>query len=100
MQGSTIKDGVEWKPWWVRYAEFDGAEIALVDAVAAGRTNPLMRHYALVSNMTARRGGCDFSCGCGLAVSHSYPLWHGDSLEEALAAFHAAEERLLAGELA
>ena len=26
---TDIRDGVVWKPWWVRYAEFEGQAVVL-----------------------------------------------------------------------
>ena len=87
---TDIRDGVEWKPWWVRYAEFDGKQISLNDwslGTPAGATGYWARYHVCVKAHHA-------PLGCGTQP------YTGDSLDEATAAFYAAEEKLLRGELA
>ena len=103
---TDIKDGVEWRPWWVRYARLDGLNITLEDdALDAPRHRAHARSRrgryflgvweSLEDCLTCGEPNVLWVGGDGReAYQHSY-----DNLAEALAAFHAAEERLLAGTL-
>lgn len=92
-----IKDGVEWKPWMVRRADFDGRTAMLLDIQVMAERCPnsstrLGRYAVGVIEMW-------WPCAeCGeLIPSGEHATYH--SLDEALAAFHEAEQKLIAGEL-
>jgi len=99
MNATDIRDGVEWKPWWVRYAEFDGGSIAIWDRDAwqpchPDAWEPPKTRYSVVTRTEPR--------SCRICGRHDQ--WAGlaietDDLDEAIAAFHEAERRLIAGEL-
>lgn len=107
---TDIRDGVEWKPWYVRYAEYGGQRLVLIDALLANEGDPhaprcvhLMgvspsqfNHYDVVWLHQVR------PCTCGQSVVFSNSrdrMYSGNDLTEALAAFHEAEEKLLRGDL-
>ena len=99
---TEIRDGVEWKPWWVRYAEIDGLTLALSDDDKNGCLCSGTR-YSVAACPAAEIyvAPCE-GCGAGLKeyVDHLTTFIETDDFDQALAAFHEAEEKLLRGELA
>lgn len=93
-----MPDGVEWEPFWVRYAEFGETAIALIDGHVAGVKDKRLARYAVVSN-TGPEQPCSARCGCGRDVNHRAAIFASNDLDEALTAFHEAEQKLIAGEL-
>lgn len=84
---TDIRDGVVWKPWWVRYAEFGGRHIVLIDWEASDER--YWKRYHICDAPETNR--------CWKPGDDLTPVF--DDLDEALAAFHEAEEKLLRGEL-
>ena len=90
----------DWKPWWIRYAEFDGVRIAVCDRNLTGVhdacwiwASPSPRYSVGVLTDTVLNW-----CRCDsrvTALDSSRSRWHGDSLDEALAAFYEAERELI-----
>ena len=82
-------------PWYVRHAEYDGYGIVLSDS-----KHPSARdHYDAARYWVAWAKLPYYPCRCGAAHCVDAITYHGDSLEDAEAAFFALEQQLLAGTL-
>ena len=87
----------KWAPWWLRYAEFDGDVLCLLDASL--RPDDCHRAYRRYVLARGHDKPCSRPEGCSNASGrHATVVKETDSLEEAEAAFAEAEARLLGRE--
>lgn len=87
MTTQRIEDGVKWKQWWIRYAEFEGKYLSLNDWSLG--VPPYSEGYYL------RYHVCQDPYNNKLCEQNI--IYTGDSLDEALAAFHKAEAEMING---
>ncbi len=86
----------DWKPWWIKYAEFDGQIAILVDRT---KLPPAHKSRPIGESLWGVGVGAwsDDPCWCGCTERGAW--WDSgkafDSLAEAEAAFEAAERELL-----
>lgn len=113
---ADIRDGVEWKPYYVRVAQLDGRKVVLIDStklavdtairIAADVAHPAYSGTASRADIDKRYGvrwgpsRCRHVAPCPFPdVDHADELLWTNSRKRALAAFHEAEQRLLDGTL-